>query len=357
MKKLNVAIIGQGRSGRDIHGAYYKSDLNKYYNVKYVVERDEYRRNLAKEEYPGCQTLSNYTELFDKKDIDLVVNVSYSNEHYPITKDLLEHNFNVMTDKPFARSTYECETLIKTAKERGLVLMVFQQTFYSSYYTKTKEIMDSGILGKIEQISIRYNSLSRRWDWQTLQKKLGGNCYNTGPHPFGMALGFADFDKNLKVVFSRTGNTSMTAGDADDYVKAIITAPNRPVLDVEISNIDAYKNPNVRIQGTKGTYTTDISNYQMKYIVDGENVEREPIETFLENENRRPKYCSEKLITHEVEGVHDGTIMLNGTANLYEELYYKITEGKEVTITPENAMQIINVIEAIQAQNPLEVKF
>ena len=28
MKKLNVAIIGQGRSGRDIHGAFFKSEYN-----------------------------------------------------------------------------------------------------------------------------------------------------------------------------------------------------------------------------------------------------------------------------------------------------------------------------------------
>ena len=33
MKKLNVAIIGQGRSGRDIHGAFFKSEYNEKYNV------------------------------------------------------------------------------------------------------------------------------------------------------------------------------------------------------------------------------------------------------------------------------------------------------------------------------------
>ena len=34
MKKLNVAIIGQGRSGRDIHGSYFLSDASKeMYNV------------------------------------------------------------------------------------------------------------------------------------------------------------------------------------------------------------------------------------------------------------------------------------------------------------------------------------
>ena len=357
MKKLNLAVIGQGRSGKDIHGLYYKSEANVYYNVKYVVEQDEYRRNFSKDYYPGCEVLADYRELFDKKDIDLVVNVTYSNEHYPITKDLLEHGFNVLTDKPFARNAFECNTLIKTAKDKGVVLMVFQQTFYSPVYLKAKEVIDSGILGKIEQIAIKYNNLVRRWDWQTLQKRLGGHCYNTGPHPIGMALGFADFDKDLKVVFSRTDNTPMFAGDADDFVKAIITAPGRPVLDVEMSSIDAYKNPVIKIQGTKGTYSSDFVNYQMKYVVDGENVERQPIENFLEDENKLPAYCGEELITHEDGGQFNGDPFELGAARLYEDLYYKITEGREVMITPEVVTQIINVIEAIHAQNPLEVKF
>ena len=62
MKKLNLAIIGQGRSGRDIHGAYYRSERNVYYNVKYVVEEDAERRERAEKEYPGCVGLSSYKE-------------------------------------------------------------------------------------------------------------------------------------------------------------------------------------------------------------------------------------------------------------------------------------------------------
>ena len=55
MKKLNLAIIGQGRSGKDIHGKYYRSGDNQYYNVKYVVDADEFRRGVAEEIYPGCK--------------------------------------------------------------------------------------------------------------------------------------------------------------------------------------------------------------------------------------------------------------------------------------------------------------
>ena len=36
MKKLNIAIIGQGRSGRDIHGAYLKSENNTKFNIREI---------------------------------------------------------------------------------------------------------------------------------------------------------------------------------------------------------------------------------------------------------------------------------------------------------------------------------
>ena len=54
MKKLNVAIIGQGRSGRDIHGAYFKSVANVKYNVIAVVDAIEARRVRAQKEYPAA---------------------------------------------------------------------------------------------------------------------------------------------------------------------------------------------------------------------------------------------------------------------------------------------------------------
>ena len=82
MKKLNIAIIGQGRSGKNIHGRYYGCEDNKYYNVKYVVEADEYRRQLAEKTYPDCKTFENYESLFSLDDIDLVVNATYSEMHY-----------------------------------------------------------------------------------------------------------------------------------------------------------------------------------------------------------------------------------------------------------------------------------
>ena len=146
MKKLNLAIIGQGRSGKNIHGAFYVSENNKYFNVKYVVDADARRREKAEKMYPGCIALADYQSLFDKEDIDLVVNASFSQMHYSITKDLLMHKFNVLTEKPLASTKAECEDLIKTAEENNVHLVPFQQSFFAPHYTNTKKIIEQGCL-------------------------------------------------------------------------------------------------------------------------------------------------------------------------------------------------------------------
>ena len=143
MKKLNVAIIGQGRSGKDIHGHFFRSDANKYFNVKYVVDFDERRRRISEQIYEGCRTFEKFEELFGIDDIDLVVNSTFSQFHYPVTKALIEHGFNVLVEKPFARSRYECEELIALAKQKGVLLAVFQQSFLAPYYIFSKELYGS----------------------------------------------------------------------------------------------------------------------------------------------------------------------------------------------------------------------
>ena len=332
------------------------SEKNKYYNVKYVVEADEYRRNKALKEYEGCEVFESYTSLFNLKDIDLVVNASYSEMHYSITKDLLLHGFNVLVEKPFGRSRYECDELIAIAKEKGLVLAVFQQTFYTPYYQFTLEKINDGTLGEIKQVSVRFNGFSRRWDWQTLQKKCAGGLYNTGPHPIGIALGYLGFDNDAKVAFSRLGS-ALTSGDSDDYAKVILTAKDKPIVDVEVCSNDAYSDFNVKILGTKGTLKCRISDYEMTYICDGENPERPVTDTFIEDANKNPAYCSESLVKHVESQKFDGTPFDVGSSELYKELYEKITSGKEMYATPEIAAKIIEVIETVHAQNPMPVKF
>ena len=356
MRRLKVAIIGQGRSGRNIHGKFFKSENNLWYDVVAVVEKDAARRQRALEEYPVCEVFENHQDLYGK-DLDLVVNSTFSNEHYSVTKDLLEHDLPVVVEKPMARNYYEATNLLRIAKERNVFFAVFQQSFLAPFYRHLKEVVASGKLGKIQQVSIAYNAFSRRWDWQTLQCKMGGSVYNTGPHPLGFALDFLDFSDEITVPFSKLARTDLGSGDAEDYAKIILTAPGKPVVDVEICNNDAYTDYKLRILGSKGCYKTSINSYEMKYIVDGENPERPAIKEFLKNEEGMPMYCSEQLVFHEEKGDFVGTAFQAAATSYYEMVYNAIVNGEEMTIKPENIAKLIRVIETVHAQNPMPVLY
>ena len=357
MKKLNVAIIGQGRSGRDIHGRFFKSEDNKWYEVKYIVDASETRREIAKTEWPNATILASHTELYGKSDIDLVVNSTYSHYHAPVTRDLIENGFNVLCEKPFGRTAYECDSLIRLAEEKGVKLYVFQQSFYAPFYRFLLDVIETKKIGDVIAIDIKYNKLGRRWDWQTLQCMLGGNAYNTGPHPFGFALGFLGFAEDARVAWSLMKNTPLFAGDSDNFCRAILTAAGKPAVEVEISDIDAYTDYTIKLQGSIGTLKCTPTEYTLKFVPLEDNEHREPIMTYLENEEHQPIYCKENLTTVTEEGKFDGTAFDIGTAGLYGNIYENITAGKDMYVTAAMASRIVGVIEAIHAQNPLQVRY
>ena len=180
MKKLNVAIIGQGRSGRDIHGKFFMSPANTHYNIVAAVDEIADRRYTALTEY-GCDVYADYRSLFNRDDIDLVVNATYSNFHYPITLDLLNHGFNVVVEKPFAGRVTECDDMINAAKKNNVMLSIFQQSHFAPYFKRMREIIDSGVgthcSGKRSLQRLLTLGLADH------QLRYGGSMLNTGPHP------------------------------------------------------------------------------------------------------------------------------------------------------------------------------
>lgn len=355
MKKLRVAIIGQGRSGRDIHGAFFRSEENEKYEVVAVVDALADRRERAKAEY-GCDVYDDYRKLYDRKDIDLVINSTFSHMHYHVSMDLLTHGFNVVVEKPFSAHKEECAAMIRAAREHNVMLCVFQQSHFAPYYRRIREILDSGVLGRPVQISISFNGFARRWDWQCSQRFYGGSLRNTGPHPMEQALDLLDMDE-LPQVISRLDSVN-SFGDAEDYVKILLLAPNKPVIDVEISSCDAYNEGYLyKIQCSRGTLRAKMNEITYQYFVPEEAPEQHLILEPLCKPDGTPAYCGEKLEWHkEVEEVV-GTSFNAAVKAYYDNIYEHLTEGKELIIKPEKIMQQIELMEEVHRQNPLPIRF
>ncbi len=353
MKKLRVAIIGQGRSGWKIHGAAFIKDRDRF-EIAAIVDTIQDRLDMVPSRYgENIDTYTDYRDILKRDDIDLVVNASYSHMHVEITKNLLENGFNVLSEKPVARKAGEVGMLIETAKKNNVGFYVFQQSRFASYFTEISKIVESGMLGRIIQISISFSGFARRWDWQTVQDYNGGNLLNTGPHPMDQALCL--FGEGMPEVTCFMDRVN-TFGDAEDYVKVLLSGEGKPVIDIEISSCKPYNPFMYNIQAENGGLTATADKITYKYFKPEEAAGQELIKQPLENEDGDPAYCFEDLkwYEHTVElNTEKYGTFADMTGKFYDMLYKHITQNGELAVTAEQVERQIKVIEECHRQNPM----
>lgn len=349
MQKKRVAIIGFGRSGGDIHGAFFASDRNEWFEVVAVVDELEIRRERAKARF-NCDVYADYHEILDRKDIDLVVNATYSHHHFPVALDLLEHGFNIITEKPFAKTAAECDQLIAAAKKTGASLCVFQQSHFAPYYQEVCKIIKSGVLGRLIEVKINFGGFGRRWDWQCSHAYNGGNLRNTGPHPLEQAINFFDDDEMPTVVSYLDRANSF--GDAEDFAKVILTQPGKPIVEVEVTSCNAYSDYTYLIQASQGSLKGTLQEIKYKYFDPEQAPTRKLIMESLQGPEGAPAYCGEKLEWNEVQLTMEGDAFGAAVKAYYRNVYEHLENGAPLVIRPEKIRQEIAIIEEVHRQNP-----
>ncbi|MDD3927206.1 MAG: Gfo/Idh/MocA family oxidoreductase [bacterium] len=350
MKKIRVGIIGQGRSGRDIHDHSFRDIVPDKYQVVAVADPIEERCRRATAEF-GYATYTDYREMLKRDDLDLIVNASPSHLHVPVTMEVLDAGFNVLTEKPLARKAADVDMLIQKAEATGKLFAVFQQSRFAPYYLQVNKVIDSGLIGRIVMIKMAFNGFARRWDWQTLQEMDGGNLLNTGPHPLDQALHFIGRDAMPQVLclMDRTDNTF---GNAEDHVKLIMHRQGKPIVDLEISSCCAYPLYTYQVYGTHGGLTGNMTHIDWKYF----NPEEAPQQALSGEPLPGPSYCSEQLTWHEENWdlpADEADLFNTMGKRFYDNLYDALINGAPLEVAPCQVRQQVAVIEECHRQNRL----
>lgn len=91
----------------------------------------------------------DYKQMLKEADLDAVVVCTPNYLHAPITIAALEAGKHVLCEKPMATSAEEAEEMIATAKKNGKFLMIGHNQRLMPPHVKAKELLQSGILGKV----------------------------------------------------------------------------------------------------------------------------------------------------------------------------------------------------------------
>ena len=341
--QIRVGIAGLGRSGWDIHAALLEP-LTEHYQIVAVVDADPVRQQEAVTRF-ACRAYSEYDELLRDPDVDLVVMSLPSHVHTDGTLAALSAGKHVVCEKPMAVSLSDADRMVAAGLSSDRVLTIFQQRRYNPDFVKVKQIIESGLLGRIVQIRLTESKFGRRWDWQTLQKYGGGTLNNTGPHFLDMALQL--FGPAQPEVFCRS-DRALTLGDAEDHVKVVIQGENAPTIDIEISNCCAYPPETWNVMGTLGGLSGSTRQLRWKWI---DPTEMPPRELDLQPTPDR-SYNRDELVWHEDSWDLEGSLS-QAYAEFYLDLFGTIRQGTPLAITPESVRRVIWLQERCHELSPI----
>ncbi|SES89871.1 UDP-N-acetylglucosamine 3-dehydrogenase [Methanococcoides vulcani] len=147
---LRVGVIGVGAMGQHHVRIYNEMEGVELVGISDV---DKYRVEELAEKY-GIKAYTNHKELL-KENLDAVSIVVPTTLHKEVTLDAINSDTDVLVEKPIADTLENADIMIEAAEKAGVILMVGQIERFNPATTKMKEIIDSGLLGKIVSITTK----------------------------------------------------------------------------------------------------------------------------------------------------------------------------------------------------------
>ncbi len=346
---INVGIAGQGRSGFDIHAAWLRQAPDKF-RIVAVADQLPQRRQQAQKDF-ACRAYKTYQELARDEQVELFVNALPSLLHPKGATEALKAGKHVLCEKPLAVQADDVDKMIAAAKKSRRVLAPFQNSRFYPFFVKAREIIASGVIGRVVHIRLNWSGFGRRWDWQTLQQFWGGNLNNTGPHPMDHAVTL--YGEGAPKVFCRMASEANSYGDADDFCLTTLYGKGHPVVEVMISSYQAYsQGDQINVCGTRGGIAGNSQGLKWKYFDPAKAPRQKLRATWSDNR----QYCSEQLPWVE-ESWTPPASELNAFFQLskgfYDNIYDVLARGGELAVTPQQVRRQIAVIEECHRQNPL----
>jgi predicted dehydrogenase len=178
----HIGLIGCGGITEYHLRAYRELGLN----VTALCNRDIHRAQDRRDEfYPDAEVCTDYRELLDRDDLEVVDIATHPAERVSIIEAALLARKHVLSQKPFVLDLDVGERLARMANDQGCVLAVNQNGRWAPHFSYLRHVVDEGLLGEIASVHF-----SLQWDhaW------VAGTPYDDLRHLILMDFGIHWFD-------------------------------------------------------------------------------------------------------------------------------------------------------------------
>ena len=265
MKQIKMAIVGTGVWG-ETHISIYKE--HPMAQVVAVCDIDIERAKAAAEKAGITQVYTDYNEMLRESQCDAVAIVTPDFAHGDIAVACAEAKKHMLIEKPIATSASDIKRIVEAVEKNGIRCMVDHHCRWAPNYNKTKQLIDSGEIGKPYTAYIRHSDI--KWvatdmiSWSAQSSIM----WFLGSHSVDTLRWLFDSEVQKVYAVKRKGILNELGVDTDDIYLTTLEFENGGIAHMENGWCSPNGGPSVNdmwasVLCTNGLVRMDFTNHSL----------------------------------------------------------------------------------------------
>ncbi len=237
---LNIGILGLGEGRSTMSAALASTTLN----LKTICDANEDLCKQRCKEFGFENYVTNYQQLLDDKEIDIIAIYTPDHLHATHIKMALQHGKHVVCTKPLIDNLADAQQLLQLQQQTGKKVFVGQSSRFFEPYKRQRADFLAGEIGELITVESHYNAdhrwfLAKPWALEQSFKWLYGGL----SHPVDFiryylpnieeVMGYGMISSNAKTAGLKNEDTMHFIFKATDgriaRVSGVYTSPVQPV--------------------------------------------------------------------------------------------------------------------------------
>lgn len=331
---LTIGYIGNGKSCNRYHLPFVLQRKDKL-KVKTIFDIN---LNLKVwERINGINYTDKIEELLNDDEIDLIVICTRHDLHYSYAQEVLNHGKHCLVEKPFMENSQQTKEIQALAKEKGLIVQAYQNRRFDSDFLTVQKIIESGKLGELLEMEMHFDYYRPYIPESVYEfKPENSYLYGHGCHTLDQVISY--FGKPDSIHY----DVRQLLGDGrmNDYFDLDLYYGNFKVS-IKSSYFRVKNRSSFIVYGKKGCFEKKTKDRQEEHLklfympchkdFGVDLPEHYGTLTYYDDEGN---YHEEKVISE-----------VGDYGRVYDDLYEAIINGKEKTITDEQTLLQMEILE------------
>lgn len=216
------------------------------------------RRDAVLTRFGFARFTTDYHEVLDAPDVDLVLILTSMQEHGPITRDALEADKHVLVEKPMSGDLEEAAEIVALSKKSDGYLLPAPHVILSPTYQTIWKHLRRGDIGQVFSGRGLYGWSGPEWG-KWFYRKGGGSLFDLGVYNVASFTGLLGPAKRVIAatgiaIPEREAEGERVHVEAEDNAQVIIDFGGSSFVVVTTGFIfQQYRRPALELYGTEGT--------------------------------------------------------------------------------------------------------